>query len=80
MTIHSFYFDDVIDNDFLGSEIDWYNRLDWLVTAFDIWVTIRESGGGPPTTSRVTPRYAGLLEMVNIGPPTRTRVTPGNPT
>ena len=32
----------------------------------------------PPTTSRLTPRNAGLLDGVKIGPPTRTRVTPGN--
>ena len=32
----------------------------------------------PPTTSRLTPRNAGLLDGAKIGPPTRTRVTPGN--
>ena len=32
----------------------------------------------PPTTSRLTPSNAGLLDGVKIGPPTRTRVTPGN--
>ena len=32
----------------------------------------------PPTTSRLTPRNAGLLDVVKIGPPIRTRVTPGN--
>ena len=31
-----------------------------------------------PTTSRLTPRNAGLLDGVKIGSPTRTRVTPGN--
>ena len=31
-----------------------------------------------PTTSRFTPRNAGLLDGVKIGSPTRTRVTPGN--
>ena len=33
---------------------------------------------GSPTTSRLTPRDAGLLDGVKIGSPTRTRVTPGN--
>ena len=33
--------------------------------------------GGPPTTSRFTPRNAGLLDGVNIGPPTWTRVMLG---
>ena len=33
---------------------------------------------GSPTTSRLTPRNAGLLDGVKIGSPTRTRVTPGN--
>ena len=32
----------------------------------------------PPTTSRLTPRNAGLLDGVKIGLPIRTRVTPGN--
>ena len=34
--------------------------------------------GGPPTTSRLTLRNAGLLDRVKIGQPTRTRVTPDN--
>ena len=31
-----------------------------------------------PTTSRLTPHNAGLLDGVKISSPTRTRVTPGN--
>ena len=38
-----------------------------------------EARGGPPTTCRVTPRNAGLLDWVNIGQSTKTWVTPGNP-
>ena len=49
------------------------SKTSWniLKTLWNIWV-------GSPTTSRFTPRNAGLLDGVKIGSPTRTRVTPGN--